>query len=110
MLTMAPRMPIEGRHQPLADAARLDRGGIVCNPLHRVQSIPSSSGRGRGAQQHGGGPMSAPRIANAPLSYGAFEMTVGTSFPVPAGERVLAEVTAARHEGGGPRAPGFPGG
>ena len=43
--------------------------------------------------------MSAPRIANAPLSYGAFEMTVGTSFPVPAAEQVLAEVTAAGYEG-----------
>src|SRR3954469_17742554 len=43
--------------------------------------------------------MSAPRIANAPLSYGAFEMTVGTSFPVPAGERVLAEVRGAGYEG-----------
>jgi inosose dehydratase len=41
----------------------------------------------------------APRIANAPLSYGAFEMTVGTSFPVPDADRVLAEVAAAGYEG-----------
>ena len=37
--------------------------------------------------------MSAPRIANAPLSYGAFEYTVGTSFPVPDAARVLAAVS-----------------
>ena len=30
------------------------------------------------------------RIANAPLSYGAFEMTVGTDFPVPEPARVIA--------------------
>src|SRR4051812_50119278 len=51
--------------------------------------------------------MSAPRIANAPLSYGAFEMTVGTSFPVPAGERVLAEVRGAGYEGIDLGPPGF---
>ena len=43
--------------------------------------------------------MSAPRIANAPLSYGAFEYTVGTSFPVPDASRVLAAVTDAGYEG-----------
>ena len=43
--------------------------------------------------------MSAPRIANAPLSYGAFEMTVGTSFPVPDADRVLAAVAAAGYDG-----------
>src|SRR4051812_50122471 len=53
------------------------------------------------------GPMSASRIADAPLGYGAFEMTVGTSFPVPAGERVLAEVTAAGYEGIDLGPPGF---
>src|SRR4051794_32670264 len=51
--------------------------------------------------------MSVPRMANAPLSYGAFEMTVGTSFPVPAGERVLAEVAAAGYEGIDLGPPGF---
>src|SRR3954467_15407592 len=51
--------------------------------------------------------MSAPRIANAPLSYGAFEMTVGTSFPVPAGERVRAEGGGAGYEGIDPGPPGF---
>jgi hypothetical protein len=35
------------------------------------------------------------RVANAPLSYGAFEMTVGTSFPVPDPEQVLAAIAAA---------------
>jgi inosose dehydratase len=43
--------------------------------------------------------VSAPRIANAPLSYGAFEYTVGTSFPVPDARRVVAEVAAAGYEG-----------
>ena len=42
--------------------------------------------------------MSAPRIANAPLSYGAFEYTVGTSFPVPDASRVLAAVTEAGYD------------
>ena len=54
--------------------------------------------------------MSAPRIASAPLSFGAFEMTVGTDFPVPAAERVLAEVTAAGYEGIDLGPPGYLGG
>ena len=32
-----------------------------------------------------------PRVANAPLSYGAFEMTVGTDFAVPDPERILPD-------------------
>ena len=39
------------------------------------------------------------RVANAPLSYGAFEMTVGTDFAVPEPERVLEAVADAGYAG-----------
>jgi inosose dehydratase len=39
------------------------------------------------------------RVANAPLSYGAFEMTVGTDFAVPEPERVLEAVAGAGYAG-----------
>jgi inosose dehydratase len=51
--------------------------------------------------------VSAPRIANAPLSYGAFEYTVGTAFPVPDPQRVLAEIAAAGYSGTDLGPPGF---
>jgi inosose dehydratase len=51
--------------------------------------------------------MSAPRVANAPLSYGAFEMTVGTAFPVPDPERVLAAIAAAGYAGTDLGPPGY---
>ena len=38
------------------------------------------------------------RVANAPLSYGAFEMTVGTDFAVPDPEQVLAAIGDAGYE------------
>jgi inosose dehydratase len=40
-----------------------------------------------------------PRVANAPLSYGAFEMTVGTDFAVPEPASVLEAVAAAGYDG-----------
>jgi inosose dehydratase len=40
-----------------------------------------------------------PQVANAPLSYGAFEMTVGTDFAVPEPEAVLEAVAAAGYAG-----------
>jgi len=40
-----------------------------------------------------------PKVANAPLSYGAFEMTVGTDFAVPEPESVLEAVAAAGYAG-----------
>jgi inosose dehydratase len=40
-----------------------------------------------------------PKVANAPLSYGAFEMTVGTDFAVPEPEPVLEAVAAAGYAG-----------
>ncbi len=46
-------------------------------------------------------------VANAPLSYGAFEMTVGTDFPVPDAERVLAEMRAAGYAGTDLGPPGY---
>ena len=46
-------------------------------------------------------------VANAPLSYGAFEMTVGTDFPVPDSERVLAEMRAAGYAGTDLGPPGY---
>jgi inosose dehydratase len=39
------------------------------------------------------------RVANAPLSYGAFEMTVGTDFAVPEAEQVLEAVGGAGYAG-----------
>src|SRR4051812_46825614 len=79
---------------PPATAERLDKPALTCNPLHRHAN--DCKGTHTVDRQL---PTSAPRIANAPLSYGAFEMTVGTSFPVPPSELVLAEVTAAGYEG-----------
>ena len=46
-------------------------------------------------------------VANAPLSYGAFEVTVGSNFPVPEPERVLAEIGAARYAGTDLGPPGY---
>jgi inosose dehydratase len=51
--------------------------------------------------------MSAVRVANAPLSYGAFEMTVGTSFPVPDPERVLAAMGGSGYAGTDLGPPGY---
>ena len=47
------------------------------------------------------------KVANAPLSYGAFEMTVGTDFPVPDASRVLAEMAAAGYAGTELGPPGY---
>jgi inosose dehydratase len=51
--------------------------------------------------------MSGVRVANAPLSYGAFEMTVGTSFPVPEPERVLSAIAGAGYAGTDLGPPGY---
>ncbi|MDP9344127.1 MAG: sugar phosphate isomerase/epimerase [Actinomycetota bacterium] len=51
--------------------------------------------------------MSAVRVANAPLSYGAFEMTVGTSFAVPEPERVLSAIAGAGYAGTDLGPPGY---
>jgi inosose dehydratase len=48
-----------------------------------------------------------PRVANAPLSYGAFEMTVGTDFAVPDPERLLEAIGAAGYEGTDLGPPGY---
>jgi len=55
----------------------------------------------------GAGAMSGVRVANAPLSYGAFEMTVGTSFPVPEPEAVLAAIAGAGYSGTDLGPPGY---
>jgi inosose dehydratase len=47
------------------------------------------------------------RVANAPLSYGAFEMTVGTSFAVPDPEQVLAAIGDAGYAGTDLGPPGY---
>ena len=39
------------------------------------------------------------RIANAPLSYGAFELTVGVHPNVPGPEELLAEIASAGYDG-----------
>jgi inosose dehydratase len=51
--------------------------------------------------------MSAVRVANAPLSYGAFEMTVGTSFPVPEPDQVLDAIARAGYAGADLGPPGY---
>lgn len=48
-----------------------------------------------------------PKIANAPLSYGAFEMTVGTDFAVPDPERILEAIGAAGYAGTDLGPPGY---
>ncbi len=47
------------------------------------------------------------RVANAPLSYGAFEMTVGTDFAVPEPEQVLEAIAAAGDAGTDLGPPGY---
>ena len=47
------------------------------------------------------------RVANAPLSYGAFEMTVGTDFAVPEPEQVLEAIAAAGYAGTDLGPPGY---
>ena len=49
-----------------------------------------------------------PRVANAPLSYGAFEITVGTDFQVPDPEDVLGAIGDAGYVGHRPRAARVP--
>jgi len=46
-------------------------------------------------------------VANAPLSYGAFEMTVGTDFAVPEPEQVLEAIGAAGYAGTDLGPPGY---
>ena len=46
-------------------------------------------------------------VANAPLSYGAFEMTVGTDFAVPDPERVLEAIGTAGYAGTDLGPPGY---
>jgi inosose dehydratase len=54
----------------------------------------------------GAGAMSV-RVANAPLSYGAFEMTVGTDFAVPEPTAVLEAIGAAGYAGTDLGPPGY---
>jgi inosose dehydratase len=51
--------------------------------------------------------MSPVRVANAPLSYGAFEMTVGTNFAVPEPTAVLEAIAAAGFAGTDLGPPGY---
>ena len=51
--------------------------------------------------------MSGVCVANAPLSYGAFEMTVGTDFAVPDPVRVLSEIGEAGYAGTDLGPPGY---
>ena len=48
-----------------------------------------------------------PKVANAPLSYGAFEMTVGSDFAVPDPERILEAISAAGYAGTDLGPPGY---
>jgi inosose dehydratase len=47
------------------------------------------------------------KVANAPLSYGAFEMTVGTDFAVPEPAQVLEAISAAGYAGTDLGPPGY---
>jgi inosose dehydratase len=47
------------------------------------------------------------RLANAPLSYGAFEVTVGQGYRVPSPEHVLAAISGAGYRGTELGPPGF---
>jgi inosose dehydratase len=47
------------------------------------------------------------KVANAPLSFGAFEMTVGTDFAVPEPERILEAIGAAGYAGTDLGPPGY---
>jgi inosose dehydratase len=51
--------------------------------------------------------VSGVRVANAPLSYGAFEMTVGTRFAVPEPGRILEAIGAAGYAGTDLGPPGY---
>ena len=51
--------------------------------------------------------MSGVRVANAPLSYGAFEMTVGTDFAVPDPVDVLSAIGDAGYDGTDLGPPGY---
>lgn len=51
-----------------------------------------------------------PRIANAPVSFGAFELTAARGPAVPAAERVLTAIAAAGYEGTELGPPGYLGG
>jgi inosose dehydratase len=51
--------------------------------------------------------VSAPRVANAPLSYGAFEITVGTDLEVPDPEDVLDAISDAGYAGTDLGPPGY---
>ena len=55
----------------------------------------------------GAGSTSTPRVANAPLSYGAFEITVGTDFEVPDPEDVLGAIGKAGYAGTDLGPPGY---
>lgn len=52
-------------------------------------------------------PEAVVRVANAPLSYGAFELTVGTSFAVPEAEQVLEAIAGAGYAGTDLGPPGY---
>ena len=70
----------------------------------------SSSSRSRSAARSPWSPDDAAelmKVANAPLSYGAFEMTVGTDFPVPSPRLVLEAMVAAGYEGTELGPPGY---
>jgi inosose dehydratase len=58
----------------------------------------------------GGKALNSIRVANAPCSYGAFEITVGVLPDVPDAERVLAAIAAAGYAGTELGPPGYLGG
>src|SRR5206468_10760813 len=74
------RPPLDGRRR--RPGARVDQGGVE----------PRGSRSARAAR-------AVIRVANAPVSYGAFELTVGVLPNVPAAEDVLDAIVAAGYAG-----------
>jgi inosose dehydratase len=63
--------------------------------------------QGRTSRGPGGATPGTPSIASAPLSYGAFEATVGSSFAVPDPEAVLRAIADAGYAGTDLGPPGY---
>ena len=80
-----------------SSGAPIERPTEVLSGPPRAESVPT---KGRESMKV--------TVANAPISYGAFELTVGIDPNVPDGEQVLDEVTRAGLRGHRPRSRGLP--
>ena len=115
----APRDHERGEHADGRDAQEgLDIRARQCEPLRwsattRWVVVPRSGKQTRRGDAKQVAPRRSgrerPRVANAPLSYGAFEITVGTDFQVPDPEDVLGAIGEAGYAGTDLGPPGLPG-